>query len=85
MTRFVSLKKFHTKFTMVKRNLELNDLEFLCYSAKACSTCPGLCRLIFQSLYQTSLIPPRWEIDETQPCPQRIFATFLNCSGDEVE
>ena len=36
MTKFVSLKKVHTKITMVKRNLELNDLEFLCYSAKAC-------------------------------------------------
>ena len=28
-------------------------------------TCPGLYRLIFQSLYATSLISPRWQIDET--------------------
>ena len=27
-------------------------------------TCPGLYRLIFQSLYHTSLISARWEIDE---------------------
>ena len=58
MTKFVSLKKVHTKITMVKRNLELNDLEFLCYSAKACR----LDRVYMT--YDTSLISPRWEIDE---------------------
>ena len=35
MTKFASLKKVHTKTTFVKRNLGLNDLVFLCYSAKA--------------------------------------------------
>ena len=36
MTKLVSLKKVYTKIILVKRNLELNDLGFLCYSAKAC-------------------------------------------------
>ena len=41
MTKFASLKKVHTKIIMVKRNLELNDLGFLCYSAKACPDLTG--------------------------------------------
>ena len=41
MTKLVSLKKVHTKIIMVKRNLELNDLGFLCYSAKACPDLTG--------------------------------------------
>ena len=50
MTKFASLKKFHTKIIM-KINFELNDLGFLCYSAKACPDLSGfLYRLIFQSL-----------------------------------
>ena len=118
MTKFASLKKIHTKIIIVKRNLELNDLGFLYYSAKVCpmkieqntlfskffcyiswfaissdqrqhqTTCErGLyvqsyCffkkiakwfknyklisdRLIFQSLYHTSLILAKWEIHET--------------------
>ena len=36
MTKFASLKKIRTKIVIVKRNLELNDLGFLWYSAKAC-------------------------------------------------
>ena len=36
MTKFAFLKKCHTKIIIVKRNLELNDLVFLYYSAKAC-------------------------------------------------
>ena len=36
MTKFTSLKKIHTKMIIMKRNLELNDMGFLCYSAKAC-------------------------------------------------
>ena len=60
MTKFTSLKKVHTKIIMMKRNLELNDLGF------SVITCPGFYRLIFQSLYDTSsLISPKWEIDET--------------------
>ena len=43
MTKFASLKKVHTKTTFVKRNLGLNDLVFLCYSAKAS---PDLSRFI---------------------------------------
>ena len=35
MTKFASLKKINT-IIIVKRNLELNDLGYLCYSAKAC-------------------------------------------------
>ena len=66
MTKSDSLKKIHTKIIIVKRNLELNDLEFLCYSEKKHSlTCPGLYRLIFQFLYHTFLISPKREIDET--------------------
>ena len=34
MTKFASLKKVHMKIIIVKRKLELNDLGFLCYSAK---------------------------------------------------
>ena len=64
MTKFVSLKKVHTKIIMVKRNLELNDLGFSVTQQKHALTCPGLYRLVFQSLYDTSLISPRWEIDE---------------------
>ena len=65
MAKFASLKKVHTKIIMVKRNLELNDLRFSVIQQKHALTCPGLYRLIFQSLYDTSLISPRWEIDET--------------------
>ena len=51
--KFASLKKVRTKIIMVKRNLELNDLAFLCYSAKAC---PWLDRVYigsFFSIYMT--------------------------------
>ena len=65
MTKFASLKKVHTKIIMVKRNLELKDLGFSVILQKHALTCPGLYRLIFQSLFGTSLISPRWEIDET--------------------
>ena len=41
MTKFGSLKNVHTKTIIVKRNLELNDLGFLCYSAKACPDFAG--------------------------------------------
>ena len=44
MTKFPSLKKIYTRIIIVKRNLELNDLGFLCYSAKAC---PDLCGFIW--------------------------------------
>ena len=65
MTKFASLKKVHTKIIMMKRNLELNDLGFSVIQQKHALACPGFYRLIFQSLYDTSLISPRWEIDET--------------------
>ena len=39
--------------------------DFSIIQQKHALTCPGLYRLIFQSLYHTSLISPRWEIDET--------------------
>ena len=41
MTKFASLKKIHTKIIIVKRKLELNDMGFLYYSAKACPDLPG--------------------------------------------
>ena len=50
MTKFASLKKIHTKIIIVKRNLELNNLGFLYYSAKACHDLQRVDRLIFQSL-----------------------------------
>ena len=40
MTKFASLKKIHTKIIIVKRNVELNGLGFLCYSSKACPDLP---------------------------------------------
>ena len=64
MTKFASLKKIHTKIIIVKRNLELNDLGFFYIQQKHALTCPGLHRLIFQSLYHTSLILPKRKIDE---------------------
>ena len=36
MTKFASVKKIHTKIIIVKKNIELIDLEFLCYLTKAC-------------------------------------------------
>ena len=53
MTKFASLKKVLTKIILVKRNLALNDLGFLCYSAKATTS------------HFLVLSPSRWEIDET--------------------
>ena len=41
MTKFMSVKKIQTKIIIVKRNLELNDLGFLCYLAKACPDLSG--------------------------------------------
>ena len=41
MAKFASLKKIHTKIIIVKRNLELNDLEFLYYSEKTCRDLSG--------------------------------------------
>ena len=64
MTKFASLKKVHTKIIMVKTNLELNDLGFFVTQQKHALTCQELYRLVFQSLYDTFLISPRWEIDE---------------------
>ena len=34
-------KKIHTKIIIDKRNLDLNDLGFLCYSAEARPDLPG--------------------------------------------
>ena len=41
MTKFASLEKTQTKIIMVRKNLELNDLGFLCYSIKACPDLSG--------------------------------------------
>ena len=86
MTKFASLKKTHAKIIILKRNLKLNDLRFLYYIAKACLDLSGLYRLIFQSLYHTSLIFPKREIDEIINFSKlsqvvhkkicRIFSTF---------
>ena len=35
MIKFSSLNKKQTKIITIKRNLEFNDLKFLCYSTKA--------------------------------------------------
>ena len=64
MTKFASLFKIHTKIIAVKRNLELNDLVFSIIHQKHALISPGLYRLIFQSLYHTSLVLPKGEIDE---------------------
>ena len=67
MTKFASLKKIYTKIIIVKRNVELNGLGFLCYSSKACPDLPRPIALgsIFK-LYITLpwLISPKREIDE---------------------
>ena len=39
--------------------------DFSVIQQKHALTCLGLYKLIFQSLYHTSLISPKWEIDET--------------------
>ena len=65
ITKFASLKKIHTKIIIVKRNLGLNYLGFLYYSAKTCPDLSDLYSLIFQSIYHTSFILPKREIDET--------------------
>ena len=58
MTKFPSLKNVHTKIILLKRNLELNDLGFLCYSAK---TCPDLSGFIWAHfLILTSITLPRY-------------------------
>ena len=62
MTKLASLKKIHKKIIIMKRNLELN---FSVIQQKHALICLGLCRLIFQSSYHTSLISPKQEIDET--------------------
>ena len=72
-TKVASLKKIHTKIIIVKKNIELNDLGLICYSAKACPDLSGfiqthLDRLI-QSLCHTSL-----------PSPRRIFEIFASYS-----
>ena len=83
MTKFASLKKIHTKIIIVKRNLGLNDLGFLYYSAKTCPDLSDLYSLIFQSIYHTSFILPKQEIDETVNfrnfCKlfKNIFAAFF--------
>ena len=41
--KFTSLEKVQAKIIIMKKNLELNDLGFLCYSAK---TCPDLSTFI---------------------------------------
>ena len=57
--------------------------EFYIIRQKHVLTCPGLYRLIFQSLYRTSLILPKLEIDETvnfqnfRKLFQNKFAAFL--------
>ena len=57
MTEFASLKKTHTKIIIVKR----------CFGSSSSGMsliCPDLYKLIFQTLYHTSLILPKREIDE---------------------
>ena len=66
MTKCASLKKVHTLLSSWKEILSWMILDFSVNQQKHALTCPGLYRLIFQSLYHTSLISPSsWEIDET--------------------
>ena len=65
MTKFVSLKKSAQKWSSWKEILSWMIWDFSVIQQKHALTCPGLYRLIFQSLYNTSLISPKREIDET--------------------
>ena len=65
MTKFASLKKSTQKLSLTKEISIRMIWDFSVIQQKHALTCPGLYRLIFQSLYHTSLISPRWEIDET--------------------
>ena len=64
-TKFASLKKFTRKLSSWKEILSWIIWDFSIIQQKHALTCPGLYRLIFQSLYHTSLILPKREIDET--------------------
>ena len=75
MTKFASLKKIHTKLSSWKEILSWMIWDFSIIQQKDALTCPGLYRLIFQSLYDTSLILPRLEIDEIVS-----FRNFLKAS-----
>ena len=57
VTKFASLQKVHTKIILVKINFELNDLGFLCYSAKVC---PDLSRFI--KAHFSTFISPFFDI-----------------------
>ena len=83
MTKCASVKKIHTIIILVKRNLELNKWSgiFQLFKKRHALTCPGLYKLIFQSLD----ISLKWEIDEKvnfetfEPCSRiicRIFVAF---------
>ena len=65
MTKFGSLKKSTQKLSSWKEILSWIIWDFYIIHEKHALTCPGLYRLIFQSLYHTSLILPKQEIDET--------------------
>ena len=66
MTNLHLWKKSTQKLPSWKEILSWMILDFSVIQQKHALTCPGLYRLIFQSLYHTSLISPsRWEIDET--------------------
>ena len=58
-------KKSTQKLSWWKEILSWMIWDFSVIQQKHALTWPGLYRLIFQSLYDTSLISPRWEIDET--------------------
>ena len=55
MTEFASLKKIHSKIISMKK----------IFSSGMYLTCPDLYRLIFQTLYHTSFVSPKRDIDET--------------------
>ena len=65
MTKYASLKKSTLKWSPWKEILNWMIWDFSVIQQKHALTCPGLYRLIFQSLYNTSLISPKREIDET--------------------
>ena len=59
-------KKIKRKLSSSKESLHWTIWNFSVIQKKHTLTCPGFYRLIFQSLYHTSLISPRQEIEETQ-------------------
>ena len=68
-------KKILTKIIIVKRNLEFNDLGFLCYSAKTC----WLVRVYIGPFFSLYITLP-WYHQNGKLVEKLIFETFAGCS-----